>query len=111
MTKAMENHSFGPLHPLCANHSTWCWGLMVNEKHSVPTPRAGSLGRLVSELGLHRGNFHGKCCPEEPLERQNKRDIDEFIVFFYRFLFLSYKTSVSIEDISPLYHYLTLQAQ
>lgn len=59
MNKDMENHSFGPLHPLGANHSTLCWGLMMNEKQSVPTPRTGSLGGLVSELGLHQANSHG----------------------------------------------------
>lgn len=53
MDKDMKNHSFGPLHSLCVNHSTWCWGLMMKEKQSVPTPRAGSLGELVSELGLY----------------------------------------------------------
>lgn len=32
---------------------------MMNETHSVPTPRAGSLGELGSELDLHRANLHG----------------------------------------------------
>lgn len=44
MKKDMENHSFGHLHPLRANHATRCWDRMRNKTHAGPSLELEDLG-------------------------------------------------------------------